>query len=102
MRLSTTTLVTIALSTALVNSAPAVQGESNELTARQDDELMEILNNLQNYKSKREEHIEGLDKREYEIVTDVLSAINNTQLAPKFFTILQQILHSNQLLSILL
>ncbi|EGV61095.1 hypothetical protein CANTEDRAFT_132135 [Yamadazyma tenuis ATCC 10573] len=66
MRLSTTALLTIAITTSI-----------------RSDDLENILLDLQNFKDKREETLSTLSKREYQIVTDVLKALNDTELAPK-------------------
>lgn len=75
--------VAIALaSTSVVNAAPA--GASTELIKREQlDEINGAITELQNIRFKRDE-IEGdISKREYQIVTSILSAINDTGIVPK-------------------
>lgn len=92
MKVSTSATLTI-LATSTVASASAVPGRILDLPERQysvkglskrdDKSLTELAQYINNYKHKREAIDEELMKRDYAIVTDVLTAINQTQLAPK-------------------
>ena len=90
MKVSTsTTLAILATSTAAsavpgrVLDLPERQYSVKGLSKRDDKSLTELAQYINNYKAKREAIDEELMKRDYAIVTDVLTAINQTQLAPK-------------------
>lgn len=83
MKLTTTTIAAALAYASVVNSAPTAVESDNKNVVRGENDLMEILNNLDALKTKREETVDTLDKREYQIVTDVLRALDNTDLAPQ-------------------
>ena len=71
MKLTTTTIAAALAYASVVNSAPTAVESDNKNVVRGENDLMEILNNLDALKTKREETVDTLDKREYQIVTDV-------------------------------
>lgn len=82
LNIATTTLA-IALAGAVL-AAPAAYEESTELTRRDVDDIKSAIASLNTYRMKREEIPSyELVQREYQIVTDVLTLIKNTNLAPK-------------------
>lgn len=86
MKLSSATFAAIIAYTALTNAAPAPVGsQKNQLEVRQVDHeaLIAQIESLSAYKVKRDSISDELQKREYEIVTEVLSALNDTNYAPK-------------------
>lgn len=82
MKISTTTLATVIACTTAVSAAPASHQSSVQKRA-DTEQLSEALKELQAFNSKRDTLSTHLDKREYEIVTKVLSALNDTGTAPK-------------------
>lgn len=85
MRLSSTAITAILAYTTFIEAAPAQFEASSELAVREIDhkELIARIEAFSEYKNKRDSITDELDKREYEIVTQVLSALNDTNLAPK-------------------
>lgn len=82
MKVSTTTLATVIACTTVVSAAPATY-ESSVQKRADTNELAEALRELQSFNSKRDTLSNHLNKREYEIVTKVLAALNDTGMAPK-------------------
>lgn len=106
MRLTTTTLVTI-LAASSVRAVP-IEVESsgkNELATRdlvkslerRNDEISKSLDELVALKEKRDNMSSDLSKREYQLVTTLLSALNDTGLVPK---VLSYVVHDPKLSSI--
>ncbi|KAI5960378.1 uncharacterized protein KGF55_004670 [Candida pseudojiufengensis] len=62
---------------AIINTLPKFQKRDGE------PDLQALVDHINNYKTKRDAIDLEIIKRDYEIVTDVLTAINQTQLAPK-------------------
>lgn len=106
MRLTTTTLVTI-LAASSVRAVPVEvesNGESQLATRdliksleRRNDEISQSLDELAALKEKRDSMSSELSKREYELVTTLLSALNDTGLVPK---VLSYVVHNPKLSSI--
>ncbi|KAL6453469.1 OPS4 Opaque-phase-specific protein OP4 [Candida maltosa Xu316] len=103
MKLSSTTALAILATATAVSAAPSHVQEndhlpyqasnshkrdeeqqfSNKLNKREEQELTELVQYINNYKARRDAIDAEIMKRDYAIVTDVLSAINQSQLAPK-------------------
>jgi len=81
MKLSTTTVASLTTLAVAVNAAPAATNDA-QLAIRELN-LDNALAELNELKSKREGYESEIAKREYKIVTDVLTAIKNTNLAPE-------------------
>ncbi|KAK6461842.1 hypothetical protein DFJ63DRAFT_314472 [Scheffersomyces coipomensis] len=86
MKLSITTATAILATLVAINAAPAYEGKttsSKGLTKRDIDIVNNAVANINEYKIKRSSYSEEeLAKRESSIVTDVLTAIADTDLAP--------------------
>lgn len=88
MKFSNTYLTAILAASIVTEAAPAKveSSNTNELQVAKRitlDELIAKLDALAASKSKRDEASTDLEKKEYEIVTEVLSYLNDTNLAPK-------------------
>ncbi|KAK7679864.1 hypothetical protein QCA50_017022 [Cerrena zonata] len=88
MKFSNTYLTAILAASIVTEAAPAKveSSNTNELQVAKRitlDELIAKLDALAASKSKRDEASTELEKKEYEIVTEVLSYLNDTNLAPK-------------------
>lgn len=82
MKLTTSTLAIVVAYSAAVGAAPTNLETSVE--KRNDHtQLTEALRDLQTFNNKRDTISSQLDKREYEIVTKVLAALDDTQMSPK-------------------
>jgi uncharacterized protein (UPF0297 family) len=81
MKLSTTTVASLTTLAVAVNAAPAATNDA-QLAIRELN-LDSALAELNELKAKREGYESEISKREYKIVTDVLTAIKNTNLAPE-------------------
>ncbi|KAG7661047.1 uncharacterized protein J8A68_005419 [[Candida] subhashii] len=86
MKLSHTTLLAILATFTAAQSLPSEIQASNsfELTKRQEESITDLINTINEFKVKRNDFQDSneLAKREYQIVTEVLAAVNNSQLAP--------------------
>lgn len=92
MKLSHSALITVLATSAAVQAAPAAIKESQQSTQVVKREELELalaeFEALQALKVKRADLANELSEREYQIVTQVLTAIKDTELAPvvlKFF-----------------
>ena len=89
MKLSTTTALAVLATATAINAAPEQQQQqesqfaSKALTKREEQDIQELVQHINNYKTRRDAIDEEIMKRDYAIVTDVLAAINQSQLAPK-------------------
>lgn len=85
MRLSSSAITAILAYTTFIEAAPAQVEANGAVAVRQINhaELISKIEAFSEYKSKRESLTDELDKREYEIVTEVLSALKDTNLAPQ-------------------
>ncbi|CAX42385.1 conserved hypothetical protein [Candida dubliniensis CD36] len=80
---ATATLVLAAISSVAAAPAADAQVKVTQLTVRETNIVNSALANLQHYNAKRDlMSQEEMTKRENQIVTDVLTAIKNTNLAP--------------------
>lgn len=84
MRLSTTSAALVVAYSAATMAAPTTISE-NQLVIR-DLNLDSAIAELNELKMKRGGYEDEIAKREYKIVTDVLTAIKNTNLAPQILT----------------
>jgi hypothetical protein len=85
MKFTAASVAAFVACTAAVNAAPAAVGASSNtlLLKREDaDRLQSLMDDLDTYKAKRDTIDQALTKREYEIVTQVLSLLNDTGVAP--------------------
>lgn len=85
MRLSHSTLLAVLATTAAVQAAPATIKDNDwtQITKREDlEHALAQYEALQDLKVKRADLANQLAEREYQIVTDVLTAIKDTELAP--------------------
>lgn len=83
MKLTTTSATLILAIATSINCAPTSVGDSTELSKRDSSIIQGYIYNIEEYVEKREiMSDEMLAKRESQIVTDVLTAIKNTNLAP--------------------
>jgi len=81
MRLTTTSAALILASTLTIQAAPANVG--GELAVRDTAMVQRSVDNIEDYLKTRDDmSMTELTKRESQIVTDVLTAIKNTDLAP--------------------
>lgn len=89
MKLSTTTALAVLATATAISAAPEQQQQqesqfaSKALTKREEQDIQELVQHINNYKTRRDAIDEEIMKRDYAIVTDVLAAINQSQLAPK-------------------
>ena len=85
LSVTTTTLALAILSS--VAAAPTATTTTTDLTKRETDHLEMSIARINSFASKRHTmSIEEIAKRENQIVTDVLTAIKNTNLAPGIIT----------------
>lgn len=85
MKLSHSTLLAVLATSAVVQAAPAPirTQESTQLLKRADlERALAAYEELQVLKAKRADLAAELAEREYQVVTDVLTAIKNTELTP--------------------
>ncbi|KAK6460917.1 hypothetical protein DFJ63DRAFT_314714 [Scheffersomyces coipomensis] len=99
MKLSSSAAIAILAYSAAINAAPTVTVEkviNNDVIVKrnaialanpspvavQNIDLDKLLADLKDFKVKRDDITEELSKRQYQIVTDVLAAINQSELAP--------------------
>lgn len=82
MKLLSASLAIALASTTVVNAAPTV-ASSEVIKREQVDELHSAIAELQNYREKRDQLEGDIAKREYQIVTNILSALNDTGIVPK-------------------
>lgn len=83
MKLSVASAALVLAYTSCIQAAPASFGTTSELTKRETGLVAGAIEGLEDYNAKRSDMSEEeLIKRESQIVTDVLSAIKNTGLAP--------------------
>ena len=107
MKLSTTTALAVLATATAINAAPEQQQQqesqfaSKALTKREEQDIQELVQHINNYKTRRDAIDEEIMKRDYAIVTDVLAAINQSQLLLKFWIIWLVMKLSNQLLLML-
>jgi hypothetical protein len=83
MKFSPVTFTLCLATIGVVSAAPASVESESGLTKREVDVVNYAIANLDEYNAKRDTYsVEELAKRESQIVTDVLTAINSTDLAP--------------------
>lgn len=84
MRLTTTSATFVLAFAALVSAAPA-NYEQTSISKRDAQRITDVIESIQVFQAKRSSYVDAgeLATREYAIVTDILSALNDTELAPK-------------------
>ncbi|KAL6450317.1 LOW QUALITY PROTEIN: OPS4 Opaque-phase-specific protein OP4 [Candida maltosa Xu316] len=87
LNIATATLILASISSIAAAPASGTQTRVTELTVREVESINHALANLQHYNAKRDLMTsDELLKRESQIVTDVLTAIKDTNLAPGIIT----------------
>ncbi|CUM64547.1 uncharacterized protein PRCAT00002153001 [Priceomyces carsonii] len=83
MRLSSTSLVAVAVCLAASNAAPTSAGSDSTLIKRaENNDIQEAINTLQEYKAKRDAMDVEVAERDYAIVTKVLALLKDSNTAP--------------------
>lgn len=78
-----TAVATMAVAAATHAYVPVVESESHLVLREESKGLHQAMAELETMRARRDVMASEIEKREYQIVTDVLAAVKNTELAPE-------------------